>query len=65
MGYRVYEYVDAQGDKPWRQWLETLVWLASCGNSGRGRRSMVNRSRDWDEGLARDLQDPVFAREFV
>ncbi|MEM7589615.1 MAG: hypothetical protein AAF320_05620 [Myxococcota bacterium] len=26
---------------------------------------MVNRSRDWDEGLARDLQDPVFAREFV
>lgn len=26
---------------------------------------MANRSRDWNEGLARDLRDPEFAREFV
>ncbi|MEM7589616.1 MAG: type II toxin-antitoxin system RelE/ParE family toxin [Myxococcota bacterium] len=45
MGYRVYEYVDAQGDKPWRQWLETLdtsvrarvqvcIWRVQEGNLG-------------------------------
>lgn len=26
---------------------------------------MPNRSRDWNEGLARDLRKPDFAREFV
>jgi DNA-binding phage protein len=26
---------------------------------------MTRRSRDWNEGLARDLQNPVFAREFL
>ena len=26
---------------------------------------MAKRSRDWNEGLARDLQDPGFAREFL
>ena len=26
---------------------------------------MARRSRDWNEGLARDLQDPEFAREFL
>lgn len=26
---------------------------------------MAKRSRDWNEGLAQDLQDPVFAREFL
>lgn len=26
---------------------------------------MAKRSRDWNEGLARDLQDPAFAREFL
>ncbi len=26
---------------------------------------MARRSRDWNEGLARDLRDPVFAREFL
>lgn len=26
---------------------------------------MTRRSRDWNEGLARDLQDPEFAREFL
>jgi DNA-binding phage protein len=26
---------------------------------------MARRSRDWNEGLADDLQDPVFAREFL
>jgi DNA-binding phage protein len=26
---------------------------------------MARRSRDWNEGLARDLQDPAFVREFV
>ena len=26
---------------------------------------MARRSRDWNEGLARDLQNPAFAREFV
>ncbi|MEM7495814.1 MAG: hypothetical protein AAF471_06770 [Myxococcota bacterium] len=26
---------------------------------------MVGRSRDWNEGLARDLRNPEFAREFV
>lgn len=26
---------------------------------------MARRSRDWNEGLARDLQDPDFAREFL
>lgn len=26
---------------------------------------MARRSRDWNEGLARDLQDPAFAREFL
>jgi len=26
---------------------------------------MARRSKDWNEGLARDLQDPAFARAFV
>lgn len=26
---------------------------------------MTRRSEDWNEGLARDLQDPTFAREFL
>ncbi len=26
---------------------------------------MPRRSRDWNEGLAQDLKDPEFAREFV
>jgi DNA-binding phage protein len=26
---------------------------------------MARRSKDWDEGLARDLRDPAFAREFL
>ena len=26
---------------------------------------MTRRSRDWNEGLAEDLQDPAFAREFL
>ena len=26
---------------------------------------MANRSKDWNEGLARDLQDPSFARDFL
>jgi len=26
---------------------------------------MARRSRDWNEGLAQDLQDPKFAREFL
>lgn len=26
---------------------------------------MTKRTRDWDEGLAEDLKDPVFAREFL
>ena len=26
---------------------------------------MARRSKDWNEGLAEDLQDPVFAREFL
>ena len=26
---------------------------------------MARRSRDWNEGLAQDLQDPEFAREFL
>lgn len=26
---------------------------------------MARRSRDWNEDLARDLQDPAFAREFL
>jgi DNA-binding phage protein len=26
---------------------------------------MTRRSRDWNEGLAQDLKDPAFAREFL
>lgn len=26
---------------------------------------MARRSRDWNEGLARDLRNPAFAREFL
>ena len=26
---------------------------------------MARRSRDWNEGLAEDLQDPAFAREYL
>ena len=26
---------------------------------------MARRSRDWNEGLAQDLQNPAFAREFL
>ncbi len=26
---------------------------------------MARRSRDWNEGLAEDLRDPVFAQEFL
>ena len=26
---------------------------------------MARRTKDWNEGLALDLQDPVFAREFI
>jgi len=26
---------------------------------------MTKRSRDWNEGLAEDLQDPEFARQFL
>ena len=26
---------------------------------------MTRRSRDWNEGLAEDLQDPEFARQFL
>ena len=26
---------------------------------------MARRSKDWNEGLSRDLQDPEFAREFL
>ena len=26
---------------------------------------MARRSKDWNEGLAKDLEDPKFAREFI
>ncbi len=26
---------------------------------------MARRSRDWNEGLSKDLRDPAFAREFI
>jgi len=26
---------------------------------------MTRRTRDWDEGLAEDLRDPLFAKEFL
>jgi DNA-binding phage protein len=26
---------------------------------------MARRARDWNEGLAKDLRDPAFAREFI
>lgn len=26
---------------------------------------MTKRTRDWDEGLAEDLRDPIFSREFL
>ena len=30
-----------------------------------GRRNMARRSKDWNAGLAQDLRDPEFAREFL
>jgi DNA-binding phage protein len=37
----------------------------AIGRSAWRRRSMARRSRDWNEQLARDLQDPAFAKEFL
>ncbi len=35
------------------------------GRSTCGEAHMARRSRDWNEGLRNDLEDPVFAREFL
>ncbi len=35
------------------------------GKSTRRRGEMARRSKDWNAGLAHDLQDPAFAREFL
>jgi DNA-binding phage protein len=48
----VREYLDDSGRSPFRSWLDELD-------------DMARRSRDWNEGLAQDLQDPEFARQFL
>jgi DNA-binding phage protein len=40
------------------QELEKIGWIT-------WRESMSRRSQDWNEGLARDLKNPEFAREFL
>jgi DNA-binding phage protein len=35
------------------------------GTTTPGSRAMARRSRDWNEGLAQDLRDQEFAREFL
>src|SRR2546425_11237227 len=37
----------------------------SSGNRMRWRAAMARRSSDWNVGLAEDLRDPEFAREFL
>ncbi len=39
--------------------------LRTIGETIRRGRDMARRSRDWNEGLAQDLRDPEFAREFL
>jgi len=38
-------------------------WHARGGRNG--KYVMARRSQDWNEGLANDLQDPKFVREFL
>ena len=38
---------------------------SSTGATTSGRSDMARRSRDWNEGLAQDLRDSEFAREFL
>lgn len=41
-----------------------LTTVSSGANTGR-KRIMSRRSKDWNLGLAQDLRNPVFAREFL
>jgi DNA-binding phage protein len=38
---------------------------AGSGENFWEQRSMARRSKDWNKGLAQDLRDPEFAREFL
>jgi len=74
----VREYLTAGGASPSRRWLETLDLPTRARIQAKDLRTarqswteflevmnMAKRSRDWNEGLARDLQNPTFAREFL
>lgn len=70
-GYRVYFAKTGRtvilllvGDDKRSQSKDTIK-PSSTGLSTSRKRSMARRSKDWNEGLAEDLQDPAFAREFL
>jgi putative addiction module killer protein len=42
-----------------------VILLLAGGDKTLGRRNMARRSKDWNVGLAQDLRDPNFAREFL
>lgn len=81
MALTVREYLSADGKSPFREGLDSLtkavrariqarVLRFELGNLGDhknvGERSvMARRSRDWNIGLAEDLRDREFAREFL
>lgn len=70
-GYRLY-LAKTEG-KLWCCWWvvtnlhrpKTSKVRADTGASIYRRSIMARRSRDWNEGLAEDLKDPAFAREFL
>ena len=59
----VREYERADSKVPFREWLATLDRTARARILGESE--MARRSRDWNEGLAQDLRDQKFAREFL
>jgi DNA-binding phage protein len=70
VGFIVPEYLTTEGRSPYRDWLETLDLAVQARVQARilrfeMGRDMAKRSRDWNEGLARDLQNPAFAQEFL
>lgn len=64
----VRECLTADGKNPYREWLDTLDVTRARRSHGRCTRrinAVARRSEDWNVGLAKDLRDAAFAREFL
>lgn len=74
--WEIREYLTPHGTNPFRKWLLSLdrtvaariqarIYRFELGNLGDIKEVMSRRSQSWNEGLAKDLKNPEFAKNFL